>query len=82
MLNGKPVKDIEGIAIGSFGKKTSVLSIDSLSEVHAGNVTCLAANKAGISAYTTELIIKGTYFTKPCSFSFSYAKNHSFLLRR
>lgn len=61
LLNGKLVKEIDGINVGSFGKKTAVLSIDSVYELHAGNYTCVAVNKAGVSTYTTELVVKGTY---------------------
>lgn len=59
-LNGQSVSEINGITVGTFGKKTSVLTIDSLSEDHAGNYTCLAANRAGVSAYSAELIVMGT----------------------
>ncbi|CAH0555675.1 unnamed protein product [Brassicogethes aeneus] len=58
MLNGKPIYNDEKFTIGSFGKKVSVLSIDNLSEEHIGNYTCLAANRAGISSYSAELLIK------------------------
>ncbi|KAJ8967482.1 hypothetical protein NQ314_002796 [Rhamnusium bicolor] len=68
MLNGKPVKEIAGINVGSFGKKTSVLSIDSVYDVHAGNYTCLAANKAGLSSYSTELVVKVIPRVQPFSF--------------
>lgn len=82
LLNGKSIEEINGINVGSFGKKTSVLSIDSVYEIHAGNYTCVATNKAGISTYTTELVVKGIYnFTisffnllKP--FPFYYLQNN------
>lgn len=60
-LNGKPLSDVQGVSIGSFGKKTSVISIDSVEEHHAGNYTCIAQNRAGVSTYTTELTVNGTY---------------------
>jgi hypothetical protein len=62
MLNEKPVEEIDGITVGNFGKKMSVLSIESLSENHAGNITCLASNRAGISSYTAQLVIKGIFY--------------------
>lgn len=60
MLNGKPLRNIQGVNIGSFGKKSSVISIDSLDEHHAGNYTCIVKNKAGVSSFRSELIVKGT----------------------
>lgn len=60
MLNGAPIRTEDGITSSAFGKKTSVLSIDSLTEIHAGNYTCLASNKAGMTSYTAELVVKGT----------------------
>lgn len=59
VLNGKTIDQNEGINIGSFGKKTSFLSIDSLAENHAGNYTCIAQNKAGMETYSAELIVIG-----------------------
>lgn len=59
MLNGKPIQGDSRFNIGSFGKKVSFLNIENLSEEHIGNYTCLAANKAGLSSYSAELIIKG-----------------------
>lgn len=46
----------------AVGKKTSLLSIDSLSEEHAGNYTCVAQNKAGSSSHLSQLIVKGICF--------------------
>ncbi|KAF7263888.1 hypothetical protein GWI33_000958 [Rhynchophorus ferrugineus] len=57
MLNGNPVGDIDGINVGAFGRKTSFLSIDSLTEAHAGNYTCVASNVAGLSSFTAELLV-------------------------
>lgn len=60
LLNGRDVKDDLGINIGSFGKKTSFLGMDALSEEQAGNYTCIAENQAGSASYTATLIVKGT----------------------
>lgn len=61
-LNGKPLdKTQEGLSIVSVGKKTTVLSIDNLTEKFAGNYTCVAQNNAGHATYSAELIIKGTF---------------------
>lgn len=60
-LHDKIIAENIGIKIGSFGRKTSVISIDTLSEKHAGNYTCLAENIAGTNTYSTELIVKGLF---------------------
>ncbi|KAG5890610.1 hypothetical protein JTB14_005120 [Gonioctena quinquepunctata] len=59
-LNEKPLTDVVGVNIATFGKKTSVISIDSVSDFHAGNYTCAARNRAGSSSFTAALAVKGT----------------------
>lgn len=59
-LNGNPFKNLSGINLGYFGKKTAVLGIDTLTESHAGNYTCVAQNIAGLNTFSAELIVKGT----------------------
>lgn len=61
-LNGKSVEVYEEINVASVGKKISVLSIDSISRENVGNYTCIAANRAGLSSYTAELVVKGMPF--------------------
>ncbi|KAJ8918532.1 hypothetical protein NQ315_013036, partial [Exocentrus adspersus] len=58
MLNGETVTKYAGINVGLFGKKSSVLSIDSIDQHHAGNYTCIASNVAGISSYSSQLIVR------------------------
>lgn len=60
-LNEQPIETYNGINVVAVGKKTSLLSIDSLSEEHAGNYTCLAQNKAGTSSHMSQLVVKGTF---------------------
>lgn len=60
-LNDKPLSEVNGINVGAFGKKISVLNIDLLAEHHAGNYTCLAENRAGRVTYSAELIVKGIF---------------------
>lgn len=59
-LNDKPLDKLQGINLVMIGQRTSVLTIDSLAESHAGNYTCVASNRAGLSTHSTELIVKGT----------------------
>lgn len=74
MLNGKPVDENLGFKVGRFGKKTSVLGIDSVSEEHAGGYTCVASNRAGLASYTSELIVQGIniYFFSGLSVHYVY----------
>lgn len=46
MLNGKQVPEFISRNIAIFGKKTSVLNIDSVDEKYAGNYTCVVTNRA------------------------------------
>lgn len=74
-LNNETAEDIQGVNVAKFGKKTSVLSIDSLAEKHAGNYTCLATNKAGTTSHHAELVVNGKYLHV---IPFSSSPNHSF----
>lgn len=58
-LNGVDLTSVEGVKIGNFGKKTSVISIDSVGDSHAGNYTCFAKNRAGVTSFSASLIVKG-----------------------
>jgi len=60
LLNGKSVSEYQDINVGSFGKKMSVLSIDSISRNHVGNYTCVVTNPARMTSFTTQLTVKGT----------------------
>lgn len=59
-LNDQQIAKNIGIHIGSFGKKTSVVGIETIKENHAGNYTCVAQNRAGFTSFSAELIVKGT----------------------
>lgn len=61
-LNGESLGNIRSVSLSSVGKKTSVLSIDAVSEIHAGNYTCLVENKAGKNSYSAELFVEGISF--------------------
>lgn len=62
-LNGNLIENgRNNINVAIVGKRTSFLNIDSLSETHAGNYTCLAQNNAGLSSVYSELIIKGFHY--------------------
>ncbi|KAL9920277.1 Down syndrome cell adhesion molecule 1 isoform 9-T9 [Glossina fuscipes fuscipes] len=56
-LNNEEVNESHGITTMMVNKRTSVLTIESVDDRHAGNFTCLARNPAGHQLYTTELNI-------------------------
>lgn len=52
------------ITISKLGKRSSVLTIDSVSGTHAGDFSCNAENIAGRASYTTELRVIGEMIIK------------------
>lgn len=61
-VNGKNLKEYPEINIAKVGKRSSILSVESVSYEHAGNITCIANNSAGESHFTTELLVNGYLF--------------------
>lgn len=41
------------------GRRSSILTIESVQEYNAGKYICKGENSAGMAAYATELIVKG-----------------------
>lgn len=58
-LNEKPLEDFPEISTVVVGKRSSILSIDSVSYTHAGNYTCKAKNRAGEASFSSELQVNG-----------------------
>lgn len=87
LLNGKPVRNIQGISVVKIGHKSSGLTIDGVASIHSGVYTCSATNQAGHANYSSELAVNGTYvhiiaLPRLCFFifytySFSYTWNLS-----
>lgn len=59
MLNGKKLGHFPEISTSKMGKRSSILAIESVSYVHAGNYTCIAKNRAGSTKFVTELQVNG-----------------------
>lgn len=59
LLNGRPADTTISINMDSSRKRVSQLSIDSVSAEHAGEYTCLAKNKAGITSFSALLNVNG-----------------------
>nr|XP_031842375.1 Down syndrome cell adhesion molecule-like protein Dscam2 isoform X1 [Nomia melanderi] len=58
-LNGEPitVKNHADISISSTGKRVSLMTIEAVSDRHAGEYTCTASNTAGATSYSTTLAV-------------------------
>lgn len=59
LLNHMPLEGFPDISVSVVGKRTSFLSIDSVSYTHAGNYSCRARNEAGEAISTSELQVNG-----------------------
>lgn len=53
-----------GIAVLRGGKRTSLLTIDSVHAGHAGNYSCTARNKAASSEFSAALVVNGSEMFK------------------
>lgn len=62
LLNGHPIDFDIGITLGSMGKRTHILNIESASDIHAGNYTCNAQNNAGVVQHTALLVVNGLFY--------------------
>jgi len=58
-LNGAKIGDDRTDVSMVSTKKSTMLTIDSVSGELAGNYSCMARNWAGVAQYTTELVVNG-----------------------
>lgn len=65
-FNKQPLinEDNEDIIISKLGRRSSVLTIESVNAKNAGNYTCQGSNKAGKASFTTQLRVIGIFYTK------------------
>lgn len=60
MLNDRPLESYMEIVTQKQGKRINNLMIESVSDMHAGNYTCMAENTAGTAQHSSELVVIGT----------------------
>lgn len=60
-FNNQPVTPEMDVSISKLGKRTSVLTIDSVNGHHAGEYECHGNNVAGSTSYSTELKVIGVF---------------------
>lgn len=58
-LNGEPIVSSNEITISKNSQRISTLVIESVSDKHVGNYTCIGRNDAGINSHTAELKVNG-----------------------
>lgn len=58
-FNNQPITPDMDVSASKLGKRTSVLTIDSVNGHHSGNYTCHGTNNAGSTSHTTELKVIG-----------------------
>lgn len=58
-LDGRPPYDVNGISVSQFGRKGSILNIESIKAEHSGKYTCKATNSAGSAYYAARLAVNG-----------------------
>lgn len=60
-LNSEPIKrENLDITIVSTSKRVSLLTIEAVTALHAGEYTCSASNAAGGTSYSVPLAVNGT----------------------
>lgn len=60
--NNVSIGYIDGILISKVGHRNSMITIDSVTDRHAGTYTCIAENKAGVASSSAVLNVNGTVF--------------------
>lgn len=58
-LNDKPMMPSATVTVSRVTARVSLLTIEPVLAVHIGNYTCLAANEAGSTDHTSQLLVNG-----------------------
>lgn len=58
-LNGRQIEKFPDVSVSAVGKRSSYLSVESVTYEHAGNYTCFARNSGGEASSTAELLVNG-----------------------
>lgn len=61
LFNGRHLIAYDSVSTTKVGKRSSVLTIDSVNGNHAGNYTCQVKNKADTVNFTATLIVNGIW---------------------
>lgn len=58
-FNNAPIHSQSGILVTAVGRRSSSLTLESVSYNQMGNYTCRGENKAGYAEYTAALMVNG-----------------------
>lgn len=62
LLNSSPIlSGLNGITVMKMSNKNSILNIASVEEIHRGTFECIAENKAGFTAHSSQLHVNGNH---------------------
>lgn len=59
LFNNQPIPASMGVTSSQSRKRISTLEIESVAAHHAGNYTCIGANDAGHTSYSSQLLVDG-----------------------
>lgn len=60
-FNGKPIEALHGVSVAKMNQRITMLSIDFVDAIHAGEYSCVARNDAGTDKYSVYLNVNGTF---------------------
>lgn len=60
-FNNQPITSDSDVSISKLGKRTSILTIDSVNGHHSGQYGCHGKNEAGSTSYSTEPKVIGVF---------------------
>lgn len=60
-FNDQIIESNNEIIITKMGARSSVLTIESVRDDHAGNYTCFGKNFAGVSNHSVQMIVNGSH---------------------
>lgn len=63
LINGKVIRpeDYPDISVTQSGRRISMLAIEAVKHMHAGNYTCFAVNNAANASFSAELNVNGQF---------------------
>lgn len=64
-FNDRIIESNNEVGISKSGSRSSVLTIESIRDHHAGNITCVGKNTAGVANYTVALVVNGSNLSPP-----------------